>query len=182
VDVRESRWTSAHSPHSGSGACATPTASAARRSAGHAPAQAALLDAHLVAAAVGAPGGAREQLDLLAGPLHFGHDKAIQPDEAGSVVLRPLFLLAPRSLDHAKPQRGSGCLLSRSTPPLQQRPHFSSGLDNRVGRRPRRGGRVKRGHRALGHPNQATQLPCSWHRGSKSARFKRGDNAATAYG
>jgi hypothetical protein len=62
----------------------------------------ALLNAHLDAAAVGAAGGAREQLDLqvelLAGPLHLGHDKAIQPDEAGSVVLHPLFLLAPRSL------------------------------------------------------------------------------------
>jgi hypothetical protein len=50
---------------------------------------------------VGAAGGAREQLDLqvklLAGPLHLGHDKAIQPDKAGSVVLHPLFLLAPRS-------------------------------------------------------------------------------------
>ena len=58
------------------------------------------------------------QVELLADPLHFGHDEAIQPDEAGSVVLHPLFLLAPRSLDHAKPQRGSGrrgCPRSRRT-------------------------------------------------------------------
>jgi hypothetical protein len=41
----------------------------------------ALLDPHLAAAAVSAGGGAREQLDLqvelLARPSHFGHDKAI---------------------------------------------------------------------------------------------------------
>ena len=40
----------------------------------------------------------------------------LEPDEAGSVVLHPLFLLAPRSLDHAKPQRGSGCLSSARKP------------------------------------------------------------------
>jgi hypothetical protein len=77
---------------------------------GHSPAdrqiahahQWALLDPHLAAAAVSASGGAREQLDLRVELLtrlsHCGHDKAIQPDETGSVVLHPLFLLAPRSL------------------------------------------------------------------------------------
>jgi hypothetical protein len=59
------------------------------------PHQRALLHTQLDAAAVGAAGGAREQLDLqvelLAGPLHLGHDKAIQPDKARSVVLHPLF-------------------------------------------------------------------------------------------
>ena len=40
---------------------------------------------------------ARAQVELLATPLHLGHDKAIQPDKAGSVVLHPLFLLAPRT-------------------------------------------------------------------------------------
>lgn len=54
-----------------------------------------LLDVYIGAAAVWAAGGARERLDLqvepLADLLDSGHDKAIQPDEAGSVVLHPLF-------------------------------------------------------------------------------------------
>ena len=55
-----------------------------------------LLDAHLAATAVEGSRRPAEQLDLqvelLAGPLHVGHDKAIQPDEAGGVVLH---LLSP---------------------------------------------------------------------------------------
>jgi hypothetical protein len=61
----------------------------------------AILDAQLPAAAVGAADGARDELDLqvelVAGPLHFGHGKALQPDKAGSLVLHPLFPPAPRS-------------------------------------------------------------------------------------
>jgi hypothetical protein len=82
------------------GACATPT----RQS--HGDRQVAHLhpgafhDAHVIARSAGTARGAREQFDLqvepLAGLLHLGHDKASQPDQAGSVVLHPVFVLASR--------------------------------------------------------------------------------------
>ncbi len=46
-------------------------------------------------------------------------------------VLHPLFLLAPRSLDHAKPQRGSGCLSSVPQPRRFSKTQFSTGADTR---------------------------------------------------
>jgi hypothetical protein len=56
------------------------------------------------------------QVKPLAGPLDFVYDEPLQPDEAGSVVLHPLFLLAPRSLDHASLRRAADVSL-RVPPP-----------------------------------------------------------------
>jgi hypothetical protein len=49
---------------------------------------------------------------LVAVLAHSHHLEAVQADETANVNSRPLFLLAPRSSDHAEPCEGSGCLLS----------------------------------------------------------------------
>lgn len=53
--------------------------------------------------------------------------EAIEADEAANLIVHPLFLLAPRSSNHAEPREGSGCLYPGLNPALSARPHFSTG-------------------------------------------------------
>jgi hypothetical protein len=56
------------------------------------------------------------QLQTVADLHHIAHFKSIQTDETANVILHPLFLLAPRSINHAKPRKSSGCLHPPPTP------------------------------------------------------------------
>lgn len=109
---------------------------------GHAPSERQIADAHPRAVldvergapTVGAAAGSRDQLDLEVDPvanldnaLHFD---TVQPDETGKVILRPLFLLAPRSMTTQSLQRAADVsLASPLNPGRSARPQFSTGLD-----------------------------------------------------
>src|SRR5205823_2231327 len=84
-----------------------------------------LLHLHVRPPARRAHRGGRDELDLeveLVAPLsHRLHNEAIQTEQSAKFLQHPLFLLAPRSFDHAERREGGGCSLPTPLSPLDQR-------------------------------------------------------------
>src|SRR5712691_1896277 len=59
-------------------------------------------------------------LELVGSLAHRDHGQSFQAEHSAKLLEHPLFLLAPRFLDHAERREGSGCLSPTPSSPLNQ--------------------------------------------------------------